>query len=148
MTYTFYHLNEGLLWGAVRLPLPPLAVAQFGDELDLYVRFMRAVRGQAEMRAEPAILLAIQGAAGQTRRDEEDASLVLAALGLRAPRGAFPASFLLMVDQAVDRARTEGAGLASLLQELVAFWALEEEERRPVRAPVAEIAPPECMAVR
>ena len=84
------------------LPLPPRDIdAKY--EMDVYVRFMRYLRHLPNSRVEIKILCAIQSVAEFMDKGEADIASVLVDLGLRAPKAAFPESFLTFCDHFMAR---------------------------------------------
>lgn len=108
--------------GLIRYPLPPTAFGKWADEMDIYVRFMRHVRASNYTKAEQRIFSAIQVAAVGMGRGDAETAMILVDLGLRAPRGAFPAEFLYMADQAVCRLAMWGQEPGRGVRELVTYW--------------------------
>lgn len=101
--------------GSVRLPLPPMSPKLFETEreMEIYVRFMRSFREGVSSRMEIRILNAIQFVADMTDSDDAGVATVLVHLGLKAPRDAFPASYLESVDRVQQR--DEGGGPGTLV---------------------------------
>jgi hypothetical protein len=91
----------------VVLPLPPLGDQRGGDEtkfeMDIYVRFMRHLRQVPNSRLEIKILSAIQFIADLLDHGDALVAKTLVDMGLRAPRRAFPVSFLDFVDRSMAR---------------------------------------------
>lgn len=108
--------------GHVRYPLPPTAFSQWADEMDIYVRFMRQVRTSAYTKAEHKIFSGIQVAGAATHRDDAHVAMMLIDLGLRAPRGAFPAEFLCRIDAAITRAGQVESALSTAVADLLEHW--------------------------
>jgi hypothetical protein len=111
--------------GRVRLPLPPgVFHPDWAVDMDVYVRFMRQIRGAAMTKPEQKILVAITGVATQMAQELsiEDVASRLVGLGLRAPRGAFPAGFIDQVLAAHMRHMRRGEMFAPHLSELLTLW--------------------------
>ncbi|MBI2234264.1 MAG: hypothetical protein HYU57_04610 [Micavibrio aeruginosavorus] len=102
----------------VVLPLPP-ALADLGAgqdtrfEMEIYARFMRHLRDVPNSRMEIKILSAIQFTADMLETPDALVAKTLVDLGLKAPRKAFPMSFLDFCDKALlrrDWDRHDGKG--------------------------------------
>lgn len=102
----------------VVLPLPP-ALADLGAgqdtrfEMEIYARFMRHLREVPNSRMEIKILSAIQFTADMLETPDALVAKTLVDLGLKAPRKAFPMSFLDFCDKALlrrDWDRHDGKG--------------------------------------
>lgn len=92
----------------VVLPLPPaLADLEAGQdtrfEMEIYARFMRHLRNVPNSRMEIKILSAIQFTADILEIADALVAKTLVDLGLKAPRKAFPVSFLDFCDKALLR---------------------------------------------
>lgn len=85
----------------ILLPLPPLEPtdenAKF--EMDIYVRFMRCLRNVSNLRRETAILTSLQFVSDMVEMPIKEVVGILVDLGLRAPRTAFPESYVKLIDQ-------------------------------------------------
>lgn len=85
----------------ILLPLPPLEAidenAKF--EMDIYVRFMRCLRSVSNLRRETAILTSLQFVSDMMEMPIKEVVEILVDLGLRAPRTAFPESYVKLIDQ-------------------------------------------------
>lgn len=92
------------------LPLPPgphMAAINGHDgrfEMEIYARFMRHLRNVPNSRVEIKILAAIQFTADMLDVSEALVAKTLVDLGLRAPRKAFPGTFLDFCDNMMLRA--------------------------------------------
>lgn len=86
----------------ILLPLPPLEPAESKSkfEMEIYVRFMRCLRNISNMPREMAILTALQFVADMMEMIVTEVVEILVDLGLRAPRSAFPESYVKLIDQA------------------------------------------------
>lgn len=94
--------NDGYFEDAhILLPLPPLETtdAEAKFEMDVYVRFMRCLRNITNLPRELAILTSIQFVADMMEMQMNDIVEILVHLGLRAPRTAFPESYVKLIDQ-------------------------------------------------
>jgi hypothetical protein len=87
----------------VVLPLPPLGGDETKFEMEIYVRFMRHLRQVPNSRLEIKILSAIQFIADLLDHGDALVAKTLVDMGLRAPRRAFPVSFLDFVDRSMAR---------------------------------------------
>lgn len=105
----------------IQLPFPPTDMkAEF--EMEIYARFMRHLRAVPSSRPEICILAATQFVADMMDIQDSVVSKTLVDLGLRAPRVAFPESYLQSVDNIMMREIHE-AGLASVaLKDLHHHW--------------------------
>lgn len=113
--------------GAVKLPVAP----ELGQdqEMEIYAFFMRNLRHVPNSRAEIKILSAIQFTADMLDCSDAHVSRVLADLGLRAPRMAFPAEFLSYADAALMRSGWEVGGPSASLLALKTYWDAGGEDR-------------------
>ena len=94
------------------LPLPPIMTdLEAGQdtrfEMEVYARFMRHLRNVPNSRMEIKILSSIQFTADMLDIGEELVAKTLADLGLRAPRKAFPGTFLDFCDKCLLRRNWE-----------------------------------------
>lgn len=105
----------------VFLPLPPLDDAD-GLELEIYARFMRHFRLIPSARIEIKILSAIQFTADMVDISDAVVSKTLADMGLRAPRSAFPESYLEHVDRTVALSGWEAGGPTASSIDMKRFW--------------------------
>ena len=111
------------------LPLPPQNAQEYKFEMDLYARFMRHLRNVPNSRMEIKILSAIQFTADMMDVGDALVAKTLADLGLRAPRKAFPTSFLDFVDKSLMRTNWDtGSAQASVIK-LREFWDKIGEDR-------------------
>lgn len=100
----------------VVLPLPPPMGMEHRFEMDVYARFMRHLRQVPTRRMETKILSSIQFTADMMDVADALIAKTLTDLGLRAPRAAFPLSFLDFADRAAQRAAWDhGPPPASIL---------------------------------
>lgn len=104
------------------LPLPPQASEERKEDMALYARFMRHLRHVPNSRMEIKILSAIQFTSDMLDYSDAHVAKTLVDLGLRAPRMAFPADFLIYMDQAMTRSVFDIGGPSAGMQELKAFW--------------------------
>lgn len=112
------------------LPLPP-ANADAKMEMEIYARFMRHLRCVPSPRFEIKILQAVQFTADILDASEELVCKVLVDLGLRAPRYAFPVSFLHYADTAMQRTDFEIGSATESLKSLNSHWSrpgMQEEK--------------------
>jgi hypothetical protein len=107
---TFSH---GRTTEQIVLPMPPaltdlVAGQDTRFEMEVYARFMRHLRNVPNSRLEIKILSSIQFTADMLDIGEELVAKTLADLGLKAPRKAFPSSFLEFCDKCLLRRSLEG----------------------------------------
>ncbi|MFN3827934.1 MAG: hypothetical protein ACK4NR_09970 [Micavibrio sp.] len=95
----------------IRLPLPPSMAEDMRFEMEVYARFMRHLRHVPNSRMEIKILSAIQFTADIMDHGDALVAKTLVDLGLRAPRKAFPVSFLDFVDKCVQRRDWSGGSV-------------------------------------
>lgn len=119
--------NDNLLSENVLLPLPPLPEAK--TDMDVYVRFMRHLRHVANSRMEIKVLTAIQFVADMMDLPDADIAKMLVDVGLRAPRMAFPATYLEYADNALMRDDWETGAASEALKDLHAHWCRIGEDR-------------------
>ncbi len=112
----------------VFLPLPPLDGAD-NLEMEVYARFMRHFRLVPNSRIEIKILSAIQFTADMTDVNEASVSKMLADMGLRAPRRAFPEIYLEHVDRSLMRSGWDVAGPCASSIDMKRFWDEIGEDR-------------------
>lgn len=93
----------------ITLPLPPAISADSHFEMEIYARFMRHLRHVPNSRMEIKILSAIQFTADIMDHGDALVAKTLVDLGLRAPRKAFPVTFLDFADKCVQRRDWSGA---------------------------------------
>jgi hypothetical protein len=109
----------------VRLPKPPMVNADnWAIDMDVYVRFCRAMRDSAISVPEQKVMVAITTVATQMQDElsTEDVALTLVELGLRAPRGAFPGGFVNRVLAAHTRHLRRGEHFSEPLRDLMTAW--------------------------
>lgn len=97
------HHNTQTISERVILPLPPTMGQDTRFEMEVYARFMRHMRSVPHSRMEIKILSSIQFTADMMDTSDALITKTLADLGLRAPRRAFPVTFLDFVDKSVMR---------------------------------------------
>ena len=102
------------------LPLPP--DKHKAAEMEIYARFMRHLRCVPNSRMEIKILSAIQFTADMLDLGDELIAKTLVDLGLRAPRAAFPATYLEHVDQSLLRTGWDVGGPARSSLLLKKHW--------------------------
>ncbi len=105
----------------VFLPLPPLDDADHLD-LEIYARFMRHFRLIPSAKIEIKILSAIQFTADMVDITDALVSKTLADMGLRAPRKAFPETYLEHVDRTVAMSGWEAGGPTASSIDMKRFW--------------------------
>lgn len=105
----------------VFLPLPPLDEADSLD-LEVYARFMRHIRLVPNSRTDIKVLSGIQFTADMMDLNDAIVSKMLADMGLRAPRRAFPESYLDHVDQTLMRSGWDVGGPSASSIDMKRFW--------------------------
>jgi hypothetical protein len=105
----------------VFLPLPPLDNADRLD-LEIYARFMRHIRLVPNNRMDIKILSAIQFTADMIDIPDALTAKTLADMGLRAPRKAFPQSYLEHVDASLMRTGLDVGGPCASSVDMKRFW--------------------------
>jgi hypothetical protein len=122
------------------LPLPP-EHKEMKSEMEIYARFMRHLRLVPNSQMEIKVLSAIQFTADILNESDAYVAKALVDLGLRAPRKAFPATYLEFVDKSLLRSGLELGGPTQSASELRAHWnAIGEDKFAAARYdfPVAE----------
>lgn len=115
-TANHYPLSE-----SVQLPLPPLE-SKDAMELEIYARFMRHVRLVPNSRMEIKILSAIQFTSDMMDLNDAIVAKTLADMGLRAPRRAFPESYLEHVDRSLMRSGWDIGGPSASSIDMKQYW--------------------------
>jgi hypothetical protein len=111
----------------IHLPFPPTDMkAEF--EMEVYARFMRHLRQVPSSRPEIRILAAIQFVADMMDVGDAHISKILVDLGLRAPRMAFPESYLQFVDNILMRSIHDVGYTNGALKDLHQHWQLIGED--------------------
>lgn len=105
----------------VFLPLPPLDGSD-NLELEVYARFMRHIRLVPNSRIEIKVLSAIQFTSDMMDLNDAIVSKMLADMGLRAPRKAFPEAYLDHVDHTLMRSGWDVAGPCASSVDMKRFW--------------------------
>ena len=108
------------------LPLPPQM--QDCEDMKVYARFMRYLRHVPNSRMEIKVLSSIQFTADILDYSDAHVAKLLVELGLRAPRVAFPAEFLVHADRALLRDDWAAGGPSIALNELRVYWKSIGEE--------------------
>jgi hypothetical protein len=105
----------------IRLPFPPTDMkATF--EMEVYARFMRHLRQVPTSRPEICILAATQFVADMLDVGDAEIAEILVDLGLRAPRIAFPESYLQFADRSMMRSIHEIRVTNNSLKDLQLHW--------------------------
>lgn len=113
----------------VTLPLPPTLAEDERFEMEVYARFMRHLRLVPGSRMDVKILSSIQFTADMMDHGDALIARIMVDRGLRAPRRAFPVSFVDFVDKAMQRmAAGFGAPSAAILA-LKQHWDKIGEDR-------------------
>lgn len=105
----------------VFMPLPPLGGME-SMELEIYARFMRHFRLIPNSRIEIKVLSAIQFTSDMMDLNDAIVSKTLADMGLRAPRRAFPESYLDHVDRTLMRSGWDVGGPCASSIDMKRFW--------------------------
>lgn len=111
----------------VILPLPALD-AEAAD-LEVYARFMRHLRMVPNSRMDIKILSAIQFTSDMMDLNDAIVAKALADMGLRAPRRAFPESYLEHVDRSMMRSGFEVGGPCKSALAVKEHWDKIGEDR-------------------
>lgn len=121
MMTTTLKSNDNQIDAKTYLPLPPQD-KDAKSEMEIYARFMRHLRIVPNSRLEIKILSAIQFTADLLDIGDALVAKTLVDLGLRAPRKAFPASYLEFVDKSLLRTGWEVGGPTPSAAELKLHW--------------------------
>lgn len=105
----------------VFLPLPPLGGIESMD-LEIYARFMKHFRLVPNSKIEVKVLSAIQFTSDMMDLNDALVSKTLADMGLRAPRKAFPESYLDHVDRSLMRSGWDVGGPCASSIDMKRFW--------------------------
>lgn len=111
------------------LPLPPTADESKKFEMEIYARFMRHLRHVPNSRPAIKVLSSIQFTADMLDTSDALVSKILVDLGLRAPRKAFPMTFLDFADKSMQRAAWEPGCTPESVVALNEHWNHIGEER-------------------
>lgn len=103
------------------LPLPPLNDGE-GVEIEVYARFMRHYRLIPNSNVNIKVLSAIQFTSDMLDLNDALVSKMLADMGLRGPRRAFPESYLDHVDRVCMRASGDDGGPCASSVDMKRFW--------------------------
>lgn len=110
------------------LPIPP-AETRDAMELEIYARFMRHLRLVPNSRMEIKILSAIQFTSDMMDLNDAIVAKTLADMGLRAPRRAFPESYLEHVDRSLMRSGWDVGGPCASSIEMKHHWDVTGEDK-------------------
>lgn len=113
---------------SVILPVPP-ADLRDAMALEIYARFMRHIRLVPNSRIEIRILSAIQFTADMTDLNDAIVAKTLADMGLRAPRKAFPESYLEHVDRSLMRTGRDVGGPSASSIDMKSHWDQTGEDK-------------------
>ena len=105
----------------VVLPLPPEKEGE-DIEMEIYARFMRHLRLVPSSQSNIKVLSAIQFTADMIDLEDALVSKVLVDHGLRAPRKAFPTSYLEHIDQSLMRSGWHVGGPTMASLDLKNYW--------------------------
>ena len=105
----------------IHLPFPPTDMkAEF--EMEVYARFMRHLRQVPSSRPEIRVLAAMQFVADMMDVGDAQIAKALVDLGLKAPRMAFPESYLQFVDNILMRSIHDIGYANGSLRDLNHHW--------------------------
>lgn len=113
----------------IQLPLPPQAGNDTRFEMEVYARFMRHLRAVPNSRMEIKIFSAIQFTADLMDVSDALVAKTLVDCGLKAPRKAFPVSFLDFVDKSMMRTSWDAGSPPVSVMKLRDFWDRIGEDR-------------------
>lgn len=114
--------NDNRIDTRFQYPCPEADMAGHDVELEIYARFMRHLRHVPNSRTEIKILSSIQFTADMMDITDALVAKTLVDMGLRAPRKAFPASFLEHADNALMRTGWDVGGPSNALIDLKKHW--------------------------
>ncbi len=120
--------NPGIEEKNIAWPLPPEGMEARTD-MEIYARFMRHLRHVPHSATEIKILSAIQFTADMLDASDALVAKCLVDMGLRAPRRAFPVSFLNHVDDCLMRSGWEVGGPTMPILALRNHWDQTGEDR-------------------
>lgn len=112
----------------IQLPLPPTDM-KAAYEMEIYARFMRYLREVPTSRPEICILAATQHVADMMDVGDAQIAKILVDLGLRAPRMAFPESYLQFSDKTLMRSIYEIGYANGALKDLQSHWQFIGEDK-------------------
>jgi hypothetical protein len=124
-----HHIDAGYDRSRITLPLPPTQADETRFEMEVYARFMRHLRLVPGTRMDIKILSAIQFTADMMDHGDALVARILVDLGLRAPRRAFPVSFIDFVDKGAQRFATGMGAPAPGAMALKQHWDRIGEDR-------------------
>lgn len=126
----------------VFLPLPPLDGSD-DLELEVYARFMRHIRMVPNSRMDIKVLSATQFTSDMMDLSDAVVSKMLADMGLRAPRRAFPESYLDHVDSSLMRSGWDVGGPCASSIDMKRFWDdIGEDKLAPFRKEYPRVSEP------
>jgi len=111
------------------LPFPPEDRIETRTDMEIYARFMRHLRMVPSSREEIKILSSIQFVADMMAESDALVAKTLVDLGLRAPRVAFPETYLEHADQALMREAHDICSAGPALRDLKSHWDIIGEDR-------------------
>jgi hypothetical protein len=121
--------NKSVPIDAMIFPLPPEPGDEGRFEMDVYVRFMRHIRQVPNSRTDIKILSAIQFTADMMDVADALVAKTLVDMGLRAPRRAFPFTFLDFADRILQREAWNNGAAPSSVMALRRHWDAIGEDR-------------------
>lgn len=124
------------------LPMPPLELT-YAVDTEIYARFMKHVRLVPNSRMDIKILSAIQFTSDMMDLNEALVAKTLADMGLRAPRRAFPESYLEHIDRSLMRSGWEVGGPCASALAMKDHWdAIGEDKFAGVRREYSILSEP------
>lgn len=105
-----------------QLPKAPDDHSFRSEDMDIYMRFMRHLRNVPAGDVSVKIVSSIQFTADFLVSSDAHVAKVLVDLGLRAPRQAFPASFLDYADGALSQGGWSFGGANKHIKQLHSYW--------------------------
>jgi hypothetical protein len=135
-----HHNDAAFDQNRIILPLPPSLADEDRFEMEVYARFMRHLRLVPGTRMDIKILSSIQFTADMMDHGDALVAKILADLGLRAPRRAFPVAFIDFVDKSMQRFAIHMGTPAPAAMALKEHWdMIGEEEALEGLRPLARI---------
>lgn len=119
--------NDNQMDSKTCLPLPPAESAR--TEMEIYARFMRHLRMVPNSEMDIKILSAIQFTADLLDIGDALVAKTLVDQGLRAPRKAYPASYLEFIDRSLMRTGWDVGGPTVSAAALKQHWDLIGEDK-------------------
>mgnify|MGYP001289806021 CR=1 FL=1 len=120
----FFQNDENIL-----LPLPPEATEDTRMEMGVYARFMSHLRNVPNSQSEVKVLSAIQFTADTLDLSDALVAKTLVDLGLKAPRKAFPVSFIDFVNKSIARTYWQEGSASAAITALHEHWTGSDSDR-------------------